>query len=100
MRVATLLKRSHPTQIHLKRYRPLQQRHGKDNAMMALKIDQNSFETGQFAGMNLDPLSDFEVRPRLAGNFRSDSQLNGFNLPILDWGWRSSAANYLKDSWS
>jgi len=29
--------------------------------MMALKIDQNSFETGQFAGMNLDPLSDFEV---------------------------------------
>ena len=68
--------------------------------MMALKIDQNSFETGQFAGMNLDPLSDFEVRPRLAGNFRSDSQLNGFNLPILDWGWRFSAANYLKDSWS
>jgi hypothetical protein len=67
---------------------------------MALKIDQNSFKTGQFAGMNPDPLSDFEVRPRLAGKFGSDCQLNGFNLPILDWGWRCSAANYLKDPWS
>jgi hypothetical protein len=100
LRIATSLERSHPAQIHFKRYRPLQQRHGKDNAMIALKVDQNSLETRQLAGMDPDPFADFKVWPWLPWNLRSNSQLNGLNFPILDGYWRPATADNLQNSGS
>jgi hypothetical protein len=66
--------------------------------MIALKVDQNSFEPRQLAGVDPDPLADFKVGPRLSRNFGSNSQLNGLNFPILDGHWRSAATNYLQNS--
>src|SRR5215475_8156602 len=43
-RFAALIERCHPGQIDFKGYRPLQQGHGKNNAMISFEADQNPFE--------------------------------------------------------
>ena|SRR5215475_6790214 len=68
--------------------------------MIALKVDQNAFEPRQPTGMDPDPLADLKIRPRLARNLRSDSKLNGLNFPLINRCWRSTATDYLQDSWS
>src|SRR5258708_1079710 len=81
-------------------YGSLQERHRENYPVIALHIDQNSFEAAQCPVIHADALADFQVRPGLLGHSGRHCKLQRLNLFVRNRDGRASIPDNLQHAGS
>lgn len=76
----------------------MKQRYRYDDAMIAFKLNQNSFQARQRLPFNSYFLAEFKVWPRLRLDTRRNDSLDGGNFSFIDRNGNSAAADHRNDA--
>src|SRR5258708_20334560 len=79
-----LANRHEPRQVDFQRYRPLQQTHGQNHSMITLEIDQDALKSAEGPAGHANPLTHFDIRPRLMRRPGGNRHLDCGNLFLCD----------------